>query len=171
MALKYYLYRKDPSCIIDQDDEVIPTKQHPDGVTGDDPNFIVIRQDLDPAVPLTSWKLNAAGNAFEDIHAGKSDEERIALNLAESEVIQFAQMKEDKRGQIKAEAKAFLEEINWKVERAKETDLLNGNNAAMTAVANEKQAIRDANNAKEVALDAITTNDCATLIEFNPKSF
>ena len=171
MALKYYLYRKDPSCIIDQDDEVIPTKQHPDGVTGDDPNFIVIRQDLDPAVPLTSWKLNAAGNAFEDIHAGKSDEERVALNLAESEAILFAGMKDDKRTQIKAECKAFLEAIEWKVERAKEEDLLNGNNAAMTAVANEKKAIRDANNAKEVALDAITEGDMASMIAFQPKEF
>jgi len=171
MALKYYLYRKDPSCIIDQDEEVIPTKQHPDGVTGDDPNFIVIRQDLDPAVPLTSWKLNAAGNAFEDIHAGKSDEERVALNLAESEAILFAGMKDDKRGQIKAEAKAFLEEIEWKVERAKEEDLLNGNNAAMTAVANEKKAIRDANNAKEAALDAIPSTDIASMIAFQPKEF
>ena len=170
MALKYYLYRKDPSCIIDQDEEVIPTKQHPDGVTGDDPNFIVIRQDLDPDVPLTSWKLNAAGNAFEDIHAGKSDEERVALNKAESEVIQFSQMKWDKRSQIKAEAKAMLEELEWKIERAKEEDLLNGNNAAMTAVANEKKAIRDRNNASEAELDAITTNDCDTLKAFNPKA-
>ena len=171
MALKYYLYRKDPSCIIDQDEEVIPTKQHPDGVTGDDPNFIVIRQDLDPAVPLTSWKLNAAGNAFEDIHAGKSDEERVALNLAESEAILFAGMKDDKRGQIKAEAKAFLEEIEWKVERAKEEDLLNGNNAAMTAVANERKDIRDRNNAKEAALDAIPSTDIASMIAFQPKEF
>ncbi len=171
MALKYYLYRKDPSCIVDQDDEVIPTKQHPDGVTGDDPNFIVIRQDLDPAVPLTSWKLNAAGNAFEDIHAGKSDEERVALNLAESEVYLFAQMKEVKRSQIKSEAKAQLEELEWKRERAEETDLLNGNNAAMTAYANEKKAIRDANNVKEVALDAIVTNDMSALKAFQPDDF
>ena len=171
MALKYYLYRKDPSCIIDQDDEEIPTKQHPDGVTGDDPNFIVIRQDLDPAVPLTSWKLNAAGNAFEDIHAGKSDEERVDLNLAESQVILFAGMKDDKRDQIKAECKAFLEELEWKKERAEETDLLNGNNAAMTAYANEKKVIRDANNAKEAELDAIPSNDMASMIAFQPKSF
>ena len=171
MALKYYLYRKDPSCIIDQDDEVIPTKQHPDGVTGDDPNFVVIRQDLDPAVPLTSWKLNAAGDAFEDIHAGKSDEERVALNLAESQVMVFAGMKDDKRNQIKAECKAFLEELAWKKERAEETDLLNGNNAAMTAYANEKKAIRDANNAKEAELDAIASNDMASMIAFEPKQF
>ena len=106
MALKYYLYRKDPSCIIDQDEEVIPTKQHPDGVTGDDPNFIVIRQDLDPDVPLTSWKLNAAGNAFEDIHAGKSDEERVALNKAESGFNKLSQIKWYKRITIKQEEKA-----------------------------------------------------------------
>ena len=171
MALKYYLYRKDPSCIVDQDDEVIPTKQHPDGVTGDDPNFIVIRQDLDPAVPLTSWKLNAAGNALEDAHAGKSDEERVALNLAESQVLLFRQKKASDRRAIKAAAKERLGNIEWKKERAAEEDLLNGNSAAMTAYANEKKVIRDANNDREAALDAIPEGDWAAMAAFDPEDY
>ncbi len=171
MALTYYLYRKDPADIVDIDVNEIPVRQHPDGVTGADPNYVVIRQDLDPAVPLTSWRLNAAGDALVDSHAGKSDAERIALNLAENEALVFAEMKEDKRRQIKAEAKARLEEIEWKKEKASETDLLNGNNAAMTVFANEKKAIRDANNAKEVQLDAITTNDLDTMKAFSPTDF
>lgn len=170
MALTYYLYRKDPADIVDIDVNEIPVKQHPDG-SGPDPNHVVIRQDLDAGVPLTSWRLNAAGDALIDSHAGKSDEERVALNLAENEALVFAEMKEDKRGQIKAEAKAFLEEIAWKKERAEETDLLNGNSAAMTAYAQEKKAIRDANNAKEAALDAITTNDLDAMKAFAPKDF
>ncbi len=168
MALTYYLYRKDPSDIIDQDVNEIPARQHPDG-SGPDPNFVVIRQDLDPAVPLTSWKLNAAGDAFVDAHAGKSDEERVALNLSENEALVFAGFKEDFRKQIKAHAKAALEQITWKKERAEETDLLNGNNAAMTALAAEKKAIRDLNNSREAELDAITENDLAALMAFAPK--
>ena len=169
MALKYYLYRKDPSCILDEDTDEIATRKDPDGNV--DPNYVVIRQDLDSAVPLTSWKLNAAGNALEDAHAGKSDEERVALNLAESEVLFFAELKESHRRQIKAYCQAKLEEIEWKKERAEETDLLNGNSAAMTAYAQEKKAIRDANNAREAALDAITTNDCDEIKAFDPEDF
>ena len=167
MALQYYLCRKVPADITDQDVNEIPARPLPDG-SGPDPNYVVIRQDLDPSVPLTSWKLNAAGDALVDAHAGKSAEERVALNLAESQVILFANKKEDFRRQIKANAKAALEEITWKKERAEETDLLNGNSAAMTALAAEKKAIRDSNNAKESELDAITDNDVPALLAFGP---
>ena len=100
MALKYYLCRKVPSDIVDEDVNEIPARSLPDG-SGPDPNYVVIRQDLDAGVPLTSWKLNAASDALVDAHAGKSDEERIALNLAENEVLIFAGKKEDFRKQIK----------------------------------------------------------------------
>ena len=73
MALKYYLYRKDPSCILDEDVNEIKQPKDLDTGSNDDPNYVVIRQDLDASVPLTSWKLNAAGNALEDVFAGKSD--------------------------------------------------------------------------------------------------
>jgi len=172
MALKYYLYRKDPSCILDEDVNEITQPKDPDTGTNDDPNFVVIRQDLDASVPLTSWKLNAAGNALEDVFAGKSDEERETLERETYSVpIGFQQLKEGHRVAIKARAKDALEEISWKKERAEETDLLNGNNVAMTAYANEKKAIRDANNAKEAALDAITTNDWEAIKAFNPDDF
>lgn len=172
MALKYYLYRKDPSCILDEDVNEIKQPKDLDTGTNDDPNYVVIRQDLDASVPLTSWKLNAAGNAFEDVFAGKSDEERETLERETYSVpIGFAQLKEGHRVAIKARAKDALEEIAWKKERAEETDLLNGNNVAMTAYANEKKAIRDANNAKEAALDAITTNDWEAIKAFNPDDF
>ena len=172
MALKYYLYRKDPSCILDEDVNEILHPKDLDTGKNDDPNFVVIRQDLDPDVPLTSYKLNAAGNAFEDVFAGKSAEERETLERQTYSVpIGFAQLKEAHRVAIKARAKDALEEIAWKKERAEETDLLNGNNVAMTAYANEKKAIRDANNAKEAALDAITANDWEAMKAFNPDDF
>jgi len=168
MALKYYLCRKVPADIVDEDVNEIHVRPLPDG-SGPDPNYVVIRQDLDAGVPLTSWKLNAASDALVDAHAGKSDEERIALNLAENEALIFTGFKNDFRKQIKAHAKAALEEITWKKERAEETDLINGNSAAMTALAQEKKAIRDLNNAREVELDAITENDLTALMAFAPK--
>ena len=168
MALTYYLVRKNPADITDMDVNEIPPRLLPDG-SGPDPNYVVIRQDLDASVPLTSWKLNTAGDALVDAHAGKSDEERVALNLSENEALIFAGFKEDYRRQIKAHAKAALEQITWKKERAEETDLLNGNNAAMTALAAEKKAIRDLNNSREAELDAITENDLTALLAFAPK--
>ena len=172
MALKYYLYRKDPSCILDEDVNEIRQPKDLDTGLNDDPNYVVIRQDLDPSVPLTSWKLTAAGNALEDVFAGKSDEERETLERETYSIpVGFAQLKETHRVAIKARAKDALEEITWKKERAEEADLLNGNNAAMTAYASEKKAIRDGNNAKEAALDAITTNDWEAMKSFNPDDF
>ena len=144
-----------------------------DGGTGEIAHhFKVFDFDYDPAeTNFLSLQLNAAGDALVDAHAGKSDEERIALNLAENEAIVFAEMNEDKRRQIKAEAQSQLEEINWEIERAQETDLLNGNNVAMTANANKKKTIRDLNNQQEAALDAITTNDLTAMKDFKPDDF
>ena len=172
MALKYYLYRKDPSCIVDEDVNEIRHPKDRDTDTTDDPNYVVIRQDLDADVPLTNYKLNAAGNALEDQFPGKNDDEREALELSTFSVpLGFTQLKESHRVAIKARAKDSLEDISWKKERAEETDLLNGNAVAMTAYAQEKKAIRDANNAKEAALDAIADNDWVAMKAFNPDDY
>ena len=175
MALKYYLYRKDPSCILDEDENEIRQPKDLDTGTTDDPNYVVIRQDLDSGVPLNNYKLNSAGDALEDVFAGKSTGvggERETLEKETYSIpLGFAQLKESHSRSIKARCKDSLQEIEWKKERAEETDLLNGNNAAMTAYANEKKAIRDGNNAKEVELEAIATNDFDALNNFKPDIF
>ena len=86
-------------------------------------------------------------------------------------LIGFQQLKEGHRVAIKARAKDALEEISWKKERAEETDLLNGNNVAMTSYANEKKVIRDANNDREAALDAIPEGDWAAMNAFDPEDY
>jgi len=171
MALTYYLWRKDPAGIIDVDVNEIAHPTDRDTRTNPDPNYVVVRQDLDAAVPLTSWKLNAAGNALEDAHAGKSDDERVSLDKTSSEEKLFTLKKESHRRMIKVSCGDRLNNLAWKIERAQETDLLNGNNVAMTAVANEKKAIRDGNNAKEAALDAIAPNDWASMEAFDPEDY
>ena len=58
----------------------------------------------------------------------------------------------------------------WKVERAKEVDLLNGNDEAMKALALEKKAIRDKGNAIEaeiLALDPTVSADAKALIAYD----
>ena len=105
---------------------------------------------------LPDFRELLTGQFDPDSHAGKTETERETLQRQEQEVLEIQQMREGKVREIKAEAKDRLQNLDWKVQRATEQDLLNGNNAAMTAVANEKKAIRDANNAHENALNALT---------------
>lgn len=161
--MTFYQVRINPPCIVDEDSTKMEAKKMPGPNPGDDlvddPNYVIIEQTLDADVPLTSYKLNAGKTALVDSHAGKTENERVELQRQEQEVVEIQQMKEGKVREIKAEAKARLQDLDWKVQRATEEDLLNGNNAASTAVANEKKAIRDANNAHENALNALTALD------------
>ena len=160
--MTFILYRKDPACITNRDDDAAQI-QHPQIVGdepgtsgGDDPNYVIIEQTLDPSVPLTSWYLNAAGTALENKFSGKSDTEADTLRRQEQESVEAAQIKEGLKKGIKQECAERLTKLDWKIQRATETDLLNGNSAAMTALAQEKKAIRDANNAAEAEVDAET---------------
>ncbi len=158
--MAFYQVRIDPPCIVDEDSTKMDTRKIPGPNPGDaeidDPNYVIIEQTLEAGVPLTSYKLNADKTALVDSHSGKTESERETLQRQEQEVTEIAQMRAGKVREIKAEAKARLQDLDWKVQRATEEDLLNGNNSAMTAVANEKKAIRDANNAHENALNALT---------------
>ena len=160
--MTFILYRKDPACITNRDDDAAQIEhpqivgEEPGTSGGDDPNYVIIEQTLDPSVPLTSWYLNAAGNALENKFSGKSDAEADTLRRQEQEAVEAGQLKETLRRGIKTECAERLTKLDWKIQRATETDLLNGNTAAMTALAQEKKAIRDANNAAEAEVDAET---------------
>lgn len=161
--MAFYQVRIDPPCIVDEDNTKMDTRKkagpNPGDAEVDDPNYVIIEQTLEAGVPLTSYKLNAGKTALVDAHAGKTETERETLQRQGQEVLEIQQMREGKVREIKASAKDRLQNLDWKVQRATEEDLLNGNNAASTAVANEKKAIRDANNAHENALNALTTID------------
>ena len=77
--------------------------------------------------------------------------------MQEREAHDLLDEKMDKVKSIRAEAGLRLERLQWKIERAKEEDLLNGNNAAMTVVATEKRKIRDENNAACAEVEALST--------------
>jgi len=158
--MAFYQVRIDPPCIVDEDTTKMAAKKIPGPNPGDadvdDPNYVIIEQTLEAGVPLTSYKLNADKTALVDAHTGKTETERETLQRQEQEVTEISQMREGKVREIKAEAKDRLQNLDWKVQRATEEDLLNGNSTASTAVANEKKAIRDANNAHENALNALT---------------
>ena len=75
---------------------------------------------------------------------------------------------------LKMEVKGVLEgeygSSSWRVEKAKEVDLINGNDEAMKALALEKKAIRDKGNAIEseiLALDPTVAADAKKLISYD----
>ena len=72
---------------------------------------------------------------------------------------------EELRGTIKRTIKSICRDLldtpdfKWKIKKAKETDAFNGNNDALTAVYNERKAIRDKNNELETKLDNTPTSE------------
>ena len=126
--------------------------------------------DLDENL-LCCYVLNDAGDGVVNPYAGKTKAEQDVLHTAARKLQIAAALKADKLIEIKTATGSKLEDqyssSGWRHEKAAETDLLNGNNAAMTALATEKKAIRDAGNAHGATLAALdpTTDAGAAAIE------
>ena len=133
-------------------------------------NYALVDSDIDETlVHFSNLKLSADKTKVEVIDPSKTYEESKAAYLAAQDAKDIAALKVDHADNIRGYARHKLEDLEWKWQRAQEEDLLNGNNVAKTAVASEKQAIRDANNAHQNAMEALTT--LAELKAFNPKDF
>jgi len=127
---------------------------------------------------LCAYELNAAGDGVVNPYAGKTKEEQTQLHTAARKLVNAAALKADKLIEIKTSTGSKLEDeyssSGWRHEKATETDLLNGNNAAMTALATEKKAIRDAGNAHAEtlkALDPTTSAGADAIIAFDATDF
>ena len=127
---------------------------------------------------LCCYVLNAAGDGVVNPYAGKTKAEQDVLHTAARKLQIAAALKADKLIEIKTATGSKLEDeyssSGWRHEKAAETDLLNGNNAAMTALATEKKAIRDAGNAHAVALQALdptTATGAQSILDFDAQDF
>ena len=127
---------------------------------------------------LCSYKLNAAGDPVENPYAGKTNQQMHNQQEVERKIKDATALKASKLIEIKTTAANKLKDeystTGWRHEKASETDLLNGNNVEMTKLANEKKAIRDANNAHEDALKAIdpsTEAGADAVIAFDPTTY
>tara|TARA_B100000475_G_scaffold200494_1_gene185030 strand:+ start:1637 stop:2164 length:528 start_codon:yes stop_codon:yes gene_type:complete len=120
---------------------------------------------------ICAYVPNAAGTALVNPYAGKPKAEQTELHRKALLKKQAVLEKERKKIEIKTTCSKLLTDEystnSWKHEKATETDLLNGNNDAMTKLAQEKKVIRDANNAHVAALEAIdpSTDAGAAAIE------
>ena len=127
---------------------------------------------------LHVYKLNAAKDGVENPYAGKTKLEQTNLFERARKNKEAAFQKPHKLIEIKTTTGSRLEDqyssSGWRHEKAAETDLLNGNNAAMTALATEKKAIRDAGNAHGAALEALDPNTptgAQAIIDFDAQDF
>ena len=118
--------------------------------------------------------MNSAGDDVVNPHAGKTKEEMGELHHAAELIKSATDMKAAKLVEVSTSTALKLEDeyspAGWRHEKAAETDLLNGNNDAMTKLAQDKKAIRDAGNAHEALLAAIdpsTDAGAAAVIAFD----
>ena len=136
----------------------------------DKDNYVVVDSDIDETqVHFFNLQLSADKTKVELVNPSETYEETKVKWEAKIEADNIATARASRRDDIKATCKSKLEVLEWKWQRAQEQDLINGNNVQKTAVASERQAIRDANNAKEVELDALST--LAEITAFDPTDF
>ena len=120
---------------------------------------------------ITNYRLNAAGDGVENPYKGLSKAEQHVKFTEDQVKIHAVTTKKHLFQIIKSEVRHKLEgdfgQSSWKVERAQEQDLINGNNDAMRALAIEKQAIRDKGNAIEAELAALDPSVTADAIKID----
>jgi len=129
------------------------------GDTGELDTFIkVFDFDYDPAETyFLALQLNAAGTALVNPEAGKTvDQQRTAVEQRD-EAASTKILKENKIGEIKSNTAAAVKKLKWKENKARDTDALAGNTNALRAYYQEREDIRQAGNAKETQLEALTT--------------
>tara|TARA_B100002052_G_scaffold51921_1_gene45141 strand:+ start:1628 stop:2173 length:546 start_codon:yes stop_codon:yes gene_type:complete len=161
--MAYLIYDKNEQHVITQLDS------DPDAflAPGAESCHIVFEQEaVDPETDfLTNYRLNAAGDGVENPYKGLSKAEQLTKFQEDQCKIKAVTSKKHLFEIIKSEVKHKIEgeysSSSWKVERASELDLINGNTDAMRALAIEKQAIRQRGADVEAELTALDPNVAA----------
>ena len=175
MAIKKIAYdtKHLASCGITFDTEAAALKHLPDGDGGTDTadsNWKVFDVDHDPATDyLLSYELNAAGTALVNPFAGKTIEEQTTLVEQRYENRKIDRQKGIKKHQIKILAKDAINELAWKINRAKDLDAVNGNTNALRAAYQEREDIRVKSNAAEAEVAALTSYE--DVYNYDPKAY
>lgn len=91
--------------------------------------------------------------------SGKTLAQQVAEYNAAKEAESLDNYKASRIPLIKNKAAEKISDLDWKLERAREQDLLEGTTSKELEVLQARQAIRDANNAVEAAVLACTTRE------------
>jgi len=120
--------------------------------------FKVFDQDLDPEEHYSlALVLSEDGKSIVNRFPGKSLDEQRELIDAEEELAVFNSAKEIKKSSILAFLKSRIEELDWKLQRARDLDLINQNNQSVCAVYQEIQELKDKANAYSDSVDLLKT--------------
>ena len=123
---------------------------------------------------ITNYRLNAAGDGLENPYAGQSKADQLVKFQEDQDKLRAIKVKPIKINEVRTQCRKYIEDefgrSSWKVEKAQEEDLINGNTDAMRALAIEKKAIRDKNNTIEAelaALDESTVAGARAILEYD----
>lgn len=131
-------------------------------------DFTVVEMDYDPSTTyLYALTLASDGVTLENPYAGQTLVEQEVSVFNASRITKLQEVKETKKEGIKLHAKALLNDRKWKLERARDQDLINGNNNAVAAESIIRNSIRSKSGETEDALNALTEFD--DIIAFNHK--
>tara|TARA_B100001778_G_scaffold231295_1_gene192517 strand:+ start:856 stop:1386 length:531 start_codon:yes stop_codon:yes gene_type:complete len=114
---------------------------------------------------ITNYRLNAAGDGLENPYAGQSKADQLVKFQEDQDKIRAVKRLPQLINEVKTQCKKIIEDgfgnSSWKVEKAQEEDLINGNTDAMRALAIEKKAIRDKNNVVEAEIQSLDISTVA----------
>lgn len=131
-------------------------------------DMLVVEMDYDrDTTYLHALKLASDGVSLENPHAGKTIEEQAAAVYNEDRAVAATKIKASKMEAIKLRAKSLLNDRRWRMERARDQDLINGNNNAVTAESAIRNSIRNKSGEVEDALDALTAYDDIASFDVN----
>ena len=128
-------------------------------VSVSDTTYIVVEYEWKETDYLVSMKLDADGVTLSNKFPGKTIEEQKSLIEIEDAAKRLVEQVAFKTEKIKMDSADYINELKWKLTRARDNDLVNGNSDSMAEVLAEIDSIRSKSNAAEVALNALTTEE------------
>ena len=122
----------------------------------------IVEYDFDStSEEFLSLTLNDAKDTVVNRFPGKTLAEQRALLAEETKQVRIAMLKDVKTRRIKSYVADAIEPVEWRAERAVELDAIEGDGVTtrQVKVATYRKAARDANNAHEAALLALTEEE------------
>lgn len=163
--MAFLVYRKSTDCVVSWHDSESEVSQ-----PGAPEDLVVIEMDYDPSeVYSLSLTLSEDGNSLINKYPGLSlseQQERVQAAFKEAEI---EKLKEDLTNRIDSNIKNELKESEWKLVRAADNDLVNGNTDETDALKAERQARRDAAKQHKAALNLLT--DLEDVLAFDVTAF
>lgn len=163
--MAFLVYRKSTDSVVNWHDSESEVSQ-----PGAAEDLVVVEMDYDPSeVYALSLTLSEDGTSLVNKYPGLSlseQKERAEEDLRAAELVR---LKADLTNRIDSLIKEELKESEWKLVRAADNDLINGNTNETDALKAERQLRRDAAKQHKAALNLLT--DFSDVLAFNVAAF